>query len=578
MSSKITVGKIVATTSETSWSQAYHAGGFTAVLSIVHRGDSQSSSHILQATGKRLLDTLVSEYFTLTTKDLATVKEAVNATVAKIPGDMEVSLVVAAVIKNVLYVVVANEGKALLKRGEKVGMLLEVKPDSEEKVASVSGFLESNDIVLLTTPSFNSVVSHDEILESFERNNPEEIAEMLAAKVHLADNGAAAALVFIYHEDETGGVAAAPLTEEKAEAKEEQREEKEERPSSLPGFVDHPLPERKQGGFSHHQKLFLTIAVILAVVLIGSVIFFQQKQQNAKLQQEFQAVYTPAKTKYEEGQGLLDLNKSLAISDFTSARDTLNAGKSKFPTGSTEAKQIAALLAQVNTSLTDATKIPLVQASKATDGASPLLSFVAKQNPTFFAQDTANFYSADNTGITQYNKKINASKLLIKNASDYKTIGGFEQYFGNFYVADTTAGIVKYAPAGAGYGSGAYFATGVKPDLSKVVSITIDGSVWILASDGNITKYTKGTQDTLAVSGLDTPLKNPTQILTGVDFTNVYVLDKGNGRVVVLKKDGSFVAQYAADVVGSATAIDVSEKDKKIYILSSGTIYQLDLK
>ena len=34
MASKITVGKIVANATDTGWSQAYHAGGFTAVVSI----------------------------------------------------------------------------------------------------------------------------------------------------------------------------------------------------------------------------------------------------------------------------------------------------------------------------------------------------------------------------------------------------------------------------------------------------------------------------------------------------------------------------------------------------------------
>ncbi len=590
MSSKITVGKIVATTSETSWSQAYHAGGFTAVLSITSH-EEHSTSHELQTTGKELLDTLVSEYFTLTTKDLETVKGAIEATIRKVPKHIEASLVVAAVIKNILYVVVADEGKALLKRGEKVGVLLEVKPEDTDRVASVSGFLESGDIVLLTTPAFNTVVSHEDIVMAFERDNAEEIAEILAAPVHKADNGAAAGLVFFFHEDEAAeaalpirehshGAIAYPLRPKEGEEPEEKSEIKGEEPvkdTSLPGFIDQSPTGRRQG-FSHHQKLFLTIAVILAAVLIGSVVIFQQRQQSAKLQQEFQAVYAPAKAKYDEGQGLLQLNKSMAISDFQSAEGMLNSTKGTFPASSTEGKQIAILLGQVATSLTSATKIPVVTAVKAPDNASPLLSFVAKQNPTFFAEDATNFYTADTTGITQYDQKTNAKKVIIKNNNDYKTIGGFDEYFGNFYIADTTSGIVKYVAGSGGYGSSAYFASGVTPDLSKVVSLTIDGSIWLLSSDGIISKYTRGTQDSFTVSGLDTPLKNPTQILTGVNFANVYVFDKGNGRVIELKKDGSFIAQYPADVLSSATAIDVSENDKKIYILSNGTIYQLDLK
>src|SRR5579872_4739412 len=106
MASKITVGKIVASSSDTGWSQAYHAGGFTAVVSVNAPGEEKEVS--LQKAGKELLDTLVSEYFTLPTKDLETVKQAVKATIEKAPQHVHPALIVAAVVKNVLYVVVAH--------------------------------------------------------------------------------------------------------------------------------------------------------------------------------------------------------------------------------------------------------------------------------------------------------------------------------------------------------------------------------------------------------------------------------------------------------------------------------------
>src|SRR5579872_2394551 len=201
MSSKITVGKIVANATESAWSQAYHAGGFTAVISVTNAGSTDEDSS-LAAAGKHLLDTLVSEYFTLTTKDLETVKQAVSATIAKQPKDLEVGLVVAAVIKNVLYVVVAHEGRVLLKRGGKLGLLLGVKPDDAEKIASVSGFLENGDVVLLHTGAFGHIFSHYDLTLAFDNKTAEELAETFAPKVHAAQEGAASALVFSYHEDE----------------------------------------------------------------------------------------------------------------------------------------------------------------------------------------------------------------------------------------------------------------------------------------------------------------------------------------------------------------------------------------
>lgn len=569
MSSKITVGKIVSSATETGWSQAYHAGGFTAVISVTEQEKSEEKQS-LAAHGKKLLDTLVSEYFTLTTKDLETVRQAVNATIEKTPIGAHIGLVVAAVVKNVLYVVIAHEGRVLLKRGDKLGLLLSVKPDDSEKIASISGFLEVGDLVMLHTSAFGQIFPHDDLVQAFDNRTVEELAEFFAPKVHETQNGAASALIFAYHEDEQ------PLAEKKPLPEAIQEEAKKEGP--LPGFEEAPDQAKPKTSFSHRQKLFLTITVILAIVLIGSIFVFLNRQQAARQQALFTAIYQPANAKFNDAKGLLDLNRALAIEDLQSAQQTLIDAKAKFPSDSREEKQILALLAQVSQTLTDAQKIPLLTATKAADTASPLLSFAKAHTGMYVTQDTNNFYAADNNAISSFDKKTNTSKKLITNGTDWKQIGGFDTYFGNFYVVDTKDGIDKYVSGGGGYGKSAYFAEGVSPDLSKAVSMSIDSSIYILTSNGSIIKYTKGTQDSFSVTGLDTPLKSPTEILTSADLDNVYVLDNGNSRVVVLKKDGGFLAQYASDQVKNATAIDVSEKNKKLYFLSSDTVYQLGLK
>ena len=567
MSSKITVGKIVASSNEAGWSQAYHAGGFTAVISVT--GNDSSEEKQFAHVGKELLDTLVSEYFTLTTKDLETIKQAVMTTIGKAPSKATVGLIVAAVIKNVLYAVIANEGRILLKRGDKLGLLLAVKPEDNERIASASGFLQKDDVVLLHSVAFGKIFPHEALAAAFDHKTAEELAETFAPKVHETGDGAASALVFSYHEEGEPE----PVHEEKMEKSEEKLPEPEK---PLSGFETPITPEKSRGFFSHRQKLFLTLTVILALVLVGSIAFFLYREQQAKQQALFQSIYQPAKSKFSEGQGLINLNRALAIEDFQAAQKTLSDAKSKFSTGSSEENQIISLLNQVTSALTDAQKVPLITAAKAQSGASPLLEFAAKHQGAFITQDSTNFYTADNSAITQYDKKTTTAKKLVTNSNDWQKIGGFDTYFGNFYIADTADGIDKFASGS--YAKSAYFADGVKPDLSNVVSISIDSSIWVLTSDGTLTKYTKGAQDSLSVTGLDKPLSSPTQVLTSADLNNVYILDKGNERVVVLKKDGSFVAQYASDTVRTANMIDVSEKNKEIYLLSDNTVYQLDLK
>lgn len=585
MASKITVGKIVASSTPTAWSQAYHAGGFTAVLSLAPSPDAKEpiEESNLHKMGKDMLDTLIAEYFTLVTKDLDTVRGAVEATAEKKPEGVRLSMVVGASVKNILYIVIVNQGKALLKRGDKVGTLLELPSEASTKaIESVSGYLEHDDVVILETAQFEDVLPQHELAGMIDHHAPQELAEMLAPKIHEAQEGGASALVFAYHEEEPSPLEksytpSASTNEETHHNKHEEPQEKEEKKEiKTQAFFPEEKQQKRPGGLSHTQKIFLTIAAVLTLVLIGSIYLFLSRQQTAKRQQQFTSVYQPAKAKYDEGQSLIELNQALALDDFKSAKQTLQSAQNQFPKGSTEANQIQDLLTKIDTSLQSAQQAPTVQTAKAPDGASPLLSFESQTNSTYVATDATIFYAADNTGVTTYSKGSTKGTQVIK--ADWKSIGGFATYLGNLYLLDQQNGITKYVPTGSTFTKTAYFAAGVSPDLSKAVSIAIDGSIWILTSDGTVTKYTRGKQDTLTLSGLNKPLSAPSVIVTSVDDNNVYIVDKGNSRLVVVKKTGEFITDYQAGIIKHADGLDVSEKDKKAYILSGGTIYQVDLK
>ena len=59
---------------------------------------------------------------------------------------------------------------------------------------------------------------------------------------------------------------------------------------------------------------------------------------------------------------------------------------------------------------------------------------------------------------------------------------------------------------------------------------------------------------------------------------NVYVLDGDNKRIVVLDKDGMYLAQYVWLQDARVTQIVVSEEAQKIFLLIGGKIYSVELK
>ena len=117
---------------------------------------------------------------------------------------------------------------------------------------------------------------------------------------------------------------------------------------------------------------------------------------------------------------------------------------------------------------------------------------------------TTNYYLTDK-GLFSDGKSV----ALIKNNNDWQVIGGFGTYEGNFYVLDKKTGILKYVSGSDGYGKSAYFAKDTSPNENSAVSLAIDSSIYVLQSNGDLTKYTRGEPDTFNLKGLDKPFSSP---------------------------------------------------------------------
>lgn len=572
--------KIVATPTLTSWSQAYNAGTFFAVLSLTKAKDLPQDFS-LNTLGKEVLELLEQEYFSLETKNLESIKEAVITTSKKVTDGVLASLVIGSIQafpgkKHVLYVFAFGAGKAVLKRKETLGTIIRLTR-GQANTLSASGFLEDNDTLILQTEQFAEAISNEELKNALDHLPPQEIAETLAPKIHETEEGGTCAIIVSYQGTE--------------ELKEEEDIVLEPTPQGITkkpplSTLTKQVLLRLKAVFSrfntpaltHSRKMLLTISIIIAVLLLISIFFAIKKKEDTKNQALLQNTISQAQKKYDEGQALLGLNKNLARDDFLFSQKILTEGQAKFKKGSKEEKKIAELLSKVNEAISISSNLFAVSAKPASENASPLLSFALKnKNALFVSSSEKNIYLIDDQGIT-------SEKLVIKR--DWNEAGGFGAYLGNFYVLDKKAGqIYKFVPSDAGFSKTNYLASGVSLDFSKAVNLSIDGSIWILFNDGTIVKFTKGKIENFTLSGLDKPFRNPSRIFTNADTDNLYVLDKNNNRIVVIGKDGVYQAQYQADILKTATEFEVVEKDpsagsgqSKIFVLSQEKIWEMEIK
>ena len=74
---------------------------------------------------------------------------------------------------------------------------------------------------------------------------------------------------------------------------------------------------------------------------------------------------------------------------------------------------------------------------------------------------------------------------------------------------------------------------------------------------------------------LTKPFSGTGKIVTNKDMNNVYVLDSGNNRILVISKQGHLVQQIKSNQFNTPEDFSVDEKNKVIFVLNDGSLQKL---
>lgn len=608
--------KLVATPTDTSWSQVYNAGNLFACISLTVK-DAKSAEAEEESTareeeislpriGKEILDTLHSEFFVLDKKTIPSISDVISKSIQHVPDAVSVDVSLGFFKDNILYLFLVGRGRVIMKRQGKIGKLLE-NNRAHKEIMTASGYLHNEDTVVLETNQFAADITDATLASALELELPNDIAEALSPALHEKADGGQAAIIVVYHgvsgsashEDIAGP---APMLHETLpeedtqihqkdepnhdndhEYEEEEEEVDEPRKKfSLPSLAivsnvrERISAVRMPEGLklSHTRKLFLSITIILILLLVGSIFFTKKKQADEQRQQQFQAVYEPAQKKYEDGKALEILNKDVSNQNYIEAKQLLAANAANFPAGSEEANKIQDLLKQIDSELADSGSSQSANAKEAEVPANSLLAVEkANKEGKGFTQDENNVYFVTDKAIFSVSKSSGSKSEIIKNNNTWGDAVGIAAYFGNLYVLDRDKGIIKFAAGG--YGQSSYFKD--NPSMTSAKDLAIDSSIWVLMQDGTVQKYTSGAAEGYKTPKLEKSMNNPAKIFTDANTSNLYILDRGNSRVVRIAKEDSSNSSYSSQIIQSARDFEVKEKEKKILILSGDKTYEIAL-
>ena len=355
----------------------------------------------------------------------------------------------------------------------------------------------------------------------------------------------------------------------------------------------------------------MTVAVILLMMLIVSVILGARQRSRSQAGGEGAVLLRQAQAKKEEGEPLIGMNPIRARELLLEARDLIEEIE---PEETDQAvidfqKELEGLLAQVlrehEVEPRDFYDLEIIKDGARGDdwavSGGELIIFdqekrtiyglgMVDRNSAIIAggddladgQEIATFlpkiYLLTERGILEFDKETRRQELVVTAEEDWGRIIDFRAFGGNLYLLDQEGEIWKYPGIEGGFGAYRRWLTGEEPDFSDAQGMAIDGAVWVLKSDGTILKYLQGKRDHFVISGLDQPLSQSTAIFTDDDQENLYLLDKGNDRVVVVNKSGEYYSQYRWPGIGGVTHLVASEEEKKILLLAGNKIYEIEIK
>lgn len=151
-------------------------------------------------------------------------------------------------------------------------------------------------------------------------------------------------------------------------------------------------------------------------------------------------------------------------------------------------------------------------------------------------------------------------------------------YGTNAYIVDAKQrNIYRYDLEDQGASPSAWLASKEGIDFEKIMSIAVDGDVWMTTSEGSIHKFTRGDEVPFTVTGLLDPFTSTVLLYTQKESDYLFVLEPRQKRFVLLKKSGEFVASIISEDLAATTSLIVDEKSKNAYILSGSLVYEVNL-
>ncbi len=140
-----------------------------------------------------------------------------------------------------------------------------------------------------------------------------------------------------------------------------------------------------------------------------------------------------------------------------------------------------------------------------------------------------------NNNLFRYDPRGEGARLMeINGQADWRNASQVQTYFGRIYVADEGQNqIFRYNPAQPDADLDPWFRPETLVNLAGVISMEIDGDIWLLFGNGNILRYRNREQLPFSLEAGAELAEEPVDLyVTKEERNEIYLADAGEDRIL----------------------------------------------
>ncbi|MFN8494147.1 MAG: hypothetical protein U0350_41495 [Caldilineaceae bacterium] len=206
---------------------------------------------------------------------------------------------------------------------------------------------------------------------------------------------------------------------------------------------------------------------------------------------------------------------------------------------------------------------------------------IAWQAPIPGVMDKANLLVLDRSNnVFRFNQRVEgATRVKFGDQSAWRTPTQIRTYSGRLYIADEGAGqVFRYVGGNYDAKPESWFAPQTQVNLGGLQSMTIDGDIWLLFSNGMILRYHGGEQVPFSLENSVGLADAPVDMVVGDQGDSlIYLADSAQERILVFDKQGKYQRQLKAaegNPLHGLSGLFVNEVTNSLFVLTQSALYE----